>query len=125
MISLHRLIEPRWRSPRSGRAAGDELAGLVMRDAPAAVLAHEPVAGDQGAAAQLLLADDERGIAVEEHALIITGDAWRIGVGEDVAPALHHRVAIGQWRPSGMDAGDRRATSPQRVHRFGVAGGEG
>ena len=37
--------------PPALRAAGDQLAGLVMRDAPGAVLADEQIAGDERAAA--------------------------------------------------------------------------
>ena len=38
-------------------------------------LAHEQVAGDQCAAVELLLTDDQRRIAIEEHPLVIADDA--------------------------------------------------
>jgi hypothetical protein len=96
-----------------------------MRQAPGTVLAHEPVAGDQGAAVELFLADHQRGIAVEEHPLVIAGDPRRIRIAEGVAPAFHHRVAVGERRPAGMNAGDRRSACPKRVHRRDIAGREG
>src|SRR5437667_56852 len=92
--------------------ARDQLTGLVMADMPGAVLAYEQIAGDQGAAAELLFADDEGGIAVEEHPLVITDDARRLGVRQDAAPAVDDRLAVGERGPARMDAGDRRGLRP-------------
>src|ERR1700694_3617759 len=74
-------IEPRRGRPARPpalRPTRDQLAGLMVGDAPGALLAHEQIAGDQSAAAELLFADDERGIAVEEHPLVVADDARRL-----------------------------------------------
>src|SRR3954452_6583582 len=50
--------------------AGDELAGMVVRHFPGAVLAHEEIAGGQRAAVELLLAQHQREFAIEIDALV-------------------------------------------------------
>src|SRR5438034_6979416 len=93
-------------------AARDQLASLMMGDAPGALLAYEQIAGDQSATAELLFADDERGIAVEENPLVIADDAGRVGVRQDAAPTVHDRLPVGERGPAWMDAGDRRGLCP-------------
>src|SRR5438067_8566370 len=86
---------------RAGRAFGaalrparHHLAGLVMGNAPGIILADEQVAGDQRTAVELFLADDERGVAIEQHPLVIAGNTRRRGTCEDAMPAFHHRIAV-------------------------------
>ncbi len=67
------------------------------------------------AAVEFLLADDERGIAIEEHPLVEAGDPRRRGIGEDAVPAFHDLVAVAERRPARMDAGDRRVARPQSL----------
>src|SRR5207244_11974045 len=117
-------IEPRSRRaarwlarPPTLRPAGDQLTGLVMADMPGAVLAYEQIAGDQGAAAEFLFADDEGDVAVEEHPLVITDDARRLGVRQDAAPAVDDRLAVCERGPARLDAGDGRGLRPLAVHR--------
>src|SRR5437868_6161941 len=107
-------IEPRPRRPGGSalRPTRDQLTGLVMTDPPGAVFADEQIAGHQGAAAEFLFADDEGGLAVQQHLLVITDDPWRIGVRQDAAPALDDRLPIGERGPARMDAGDRRGLGP-------------
>src|SRR5947208_5272728 len=61
--------------PPALRSARDQLTGLVMADMPGAVLAHEQIAGDERATAELLFADDQGSVAVEEHPFVKTDDA--------------------------------------------------
>src|SRR5260370_16790279 len=98
--------------PPALRPARDQLTGLVMADMPGAVLAHEQIAGDQRAAAELLFADDESGVAVEEHPLVITDDARRLGVRQDAAPAVDGRLPAGERRPPPMHPANRPRLSP-------------
>src|ERR1700680_704876 len=108
-------IEPRPRrtaGPPALRQTRDQLTGLVMADMPGAVLAHEQIAGDQRAAAELLFTDDEGGVAIEEHPLVITDNTRRLGVRQDTAPTLDHRLAVGKRGPARMDTGDRRGLCP-------------
>src|ERR1700730_8568764 len=75
-------IEPRPRRTAGSpalRPTRDQLTGLVMADIPSPVLAHEQIAGDQGAAADLFFAHDEGGVAVEKPPFVITDDARRLG----------------------------------------------
>jgi len=95
-----------------------------MRDTPGSVLAHKQIAGNQRATVEFLLAQHERRIAVEQHLLVIARDAGRLRVGENAAPAFKDRIAFGQHRPARMDAADRHAPRPDRVHRDNVAGRE-
>ncbi len=83
-----------------------------MADMPGAVLAHEQIAGDQRAAAEFLFADDQGGVAVEKHPLVITDDARRLGVRQDAAPALDDRLSVDERGPAGVDTGDQRGLCP-------------
>ena len=94
------------------RVPADDLAGVMMGEAPLFVLADEQVARRHRTAVQLLLAEHQRDIAVEEHLLVKAGDARRVGIREDPLPALDDRVALLQRGPPRMETGDRGPAGP-------------
>ena len=96
----------------------DEGARLVMDHAPAPVFLHEHVAGDKIAGGQLLFADHHGAIVIEIGLVVVTGGAGRRRIGEDVAPAPHHRLAP----VKGAQPGWTHRTCAIRAHSAFIAG---
>ena len=100
-------------------------AGLVVDQLPSAALAAEGVGGDQDRAADLLVAEHQGRVAQDQRAGVVAAHRRGIGVAQDAAPGVQHRLAADQGLPARMDAGHRLGRRPDLFHGVDVAAGEG
>ena len=97
-----------------------ERPGLVVKQPPVVLFAHKQVGGHEPPVMKRLLADDDRGVAVQLHARLLGIDRRQVRVVEDRLPAGHHRLAPPQRLPAWMDARYLRALRPHLGHQIHI-----
>ncbi len=84
-----------------------------MHQEPAGGFLDEYIGGDQRALADQFVTGHETNIVGEEMRLgPLTGNLGLAGAGENIGPALHHRVMPLQRGPTRMDTDHRRLARP-------------